>query len=461
MSIRASAGAVQLVINNFDRPNGIPPLMFHGLSTGTDQNFSFCIWVRPTSNIPSTLLGLNCEGGSQMIIINDGTNWIMTMRKGAVALPNINIGPVIPQDLSAANGLRWTLFCFVKNGPTMTVYRGMEDSYADGAPYVNPVTISQVAQVDYDINAAFYSFVVVAYAHVEITCFKFWNAALTMSQLQVQAHRWDDQTGGSGPTPIWASTLRTPGDISSIANPYSGGDWGHWHSYSGVIPGDGLSSLRMGGGIGGWNDPAYLTNNMPCPTWLYPIGHPTSCNFNPGLTPAVPTIYKAPQFFQFTDKGSVPHVDVAIQSIKYWGNIASNSGEPGVGPTDHWALYKDENNVEISNLITLPEHRFENGGVTVPPGLKATTMYLWKFGGQFTYPAPVPQVPTTTGYLNYIFLYVNYIGYPSGIPFVSTVDLSGLFVTAKAPDSSRVDIYNNAVNLKIPDPTIKTAYIGE
>jgi hypothetical protein len=200
-----------------------------------------------------------------------------------------------------------------------------------------------------------------------------------------------------------------------------------------------------------------MSFNTYCPTWIYPL---TDVNFtvNPGLSPLVPTTYEAPNYVQFRDVGSVPMKDYQVQSINYYG--FPYSVPPGWAHSETWGVYIDEFGGKlnpIGNII----YRFEpDTVVTIPDGpITPNNMYKWKFGAQFTYQPTTPQQATAAAHLSHPLLLVTYLGFPTGIPFSSEADLSGLFAVVKRGAS--LDRYNNAVELKIPNPTIRTAYIGE
>ena len=252
---------------------------------------------------------------------------------------------------------------------------------------------------------------------------------------------------------MWVSPLRVPGDVSNVANPYASNQWMHGHGFTSINT---HSGLRFGG-----DDPAYLAISQPCPAWVYPPTEQSQCYVDVGLSPLVQTIYKAPQFFQFLDQGAVPIVDFQIHSITYYG-LPFSGPNLGWQHSATWGLYKDETGAEISDT-TNTIYRFEPDTAAAIPGpIKASTMYQWKFGAQFVYNATTPQQQTARANLSYLLLYVSYTGQPTGVTFIPAVDLAGLFaINNPGPNVLKTDIYNNGVELKIPDPTIRTAYIGE
>lgn len=442
MAIRANANYVTLVLNNQNRETAIPPIVFPDITP--DSRFSWSIWVRSFGNIPYVLAGYNGTDGSQIVISHNGTIWQISARSGSLYLGSQNFAVVTPG--------RWALICVTKTGPdTFVVYYGMEDNAPN--PWERQVDITAGAQVEFPINTPFNSFVINVSADTNLSSLKFWDAALTEDQLQVQTHRWDAQNGGFGPNPMWVSPLRVPGDISNVANPYASNQWMHGHGFSSINI---HSNLIFGG-----DDPAYLAISQPCPAWVYPPTEQSQCYVDVGLSPLVTTIYKAPQFFQFLDQGAVPIVDFQIHSIIYYG-LPFSGPNPGWPHSETWGLYKDETGAEISDTVNTI-YRFEPDTAAAIPGpIKASTMYQWKFGAQFVYNPTTPQQQTARANLSYLLLYVSYTGQPTGVKFVPSIDLSGLFaINRPGPNVLKTDIYNNGVELKIPDPTIRTAYIGE
>jgi len=450
MSLRASANYSLLSIYNIGREAAIPPMVFPNISTDPSQNFSFCVWFRANSKIPAPLVTYNGVAGSFMRISSDGFKWNMDGRHVAVGLP------ILPLDNIVMG--RWTLVCVSKNGPTITIYLGVEDSL-DLNPWERVVTIDQVVQTNYLINEVFSQITIVLSDSVDVCNFKFWKSVLTEDQLQTQANTWVP-TGS--PAPMWVSTLRTVGDISNIANPSSTVNWTAEHGFSAITS---PQNIKTGGSLGAWNDPAYLAFTQPCPTWVYPFNFPNPSGIgdvfiNPGMTPSVSAVvHKAPQFFQFVDSGTIPSQDSSIQSIVHYAAPLHDS-TLGPIPSDSYALYKDENGVEVSPNLTDPTQRFEqDSGIIVPSAMTRTNMFKWQFGGQFRWQPTGAPVPSGTGRLVHQFLYITFIGFPTGLLVLSEADLSGLFIlSTKLP---RADIYHGTTTLKIPDPTVRTALIGE
>jgi hypothetical protein len=336
---------------------------------------------------------------------------------------------------------------------------GNEDPLAT-QPWLTPVQITPVMGVDCTIDDDFDSFQLIANAAGAICGFKFWSVANSQAVFEAQSQTWHGDTGGVGVNPFWVSPLRVPGDISNTQVPYSGyGEvWNHGHAYS--------APLGDPGTLNAETDPAYMANTSACQAWLYPRITP-HCFIDPGLTPLVPTFYKAPQFFEFADLGSIATEDHQIISIQYVGFSFPSTAEAAAF-NESWGLFKDEGGVEVSDRID-PQYRFfpgtslGNSVVNIPPGTtgipKASTVYLWKFGAQFLWNPVTPQRDASQANLAYMFLYVTYLGYPTGNPGLSAEDMAGLFVIDRGGPS--VDRYNRNVITRIPQPTIRTAYIGE
>ena len=343
------------------------------------------------------------------------------------------------------------MFCFTKEGPNITICYGVEDPTTPGQPVVPRVILSTTSDQIFD----FYYFLVRCGASYYTTNFKYWNDVLTLAQFQAQANRYDAE--GGGPAPIWVSTLRTPGDISSIVNPRIGTSWDAGHAFSFTSSPDSLKYVN--------NDPSYLITT-PCPTWIYPIDPDAVSSYNPGTAPSVPTNYDAPQFWQMQDRGSLPAADSTLQSIEYYAY--PNAYGSGIQASDSWGLYKDERGARVVSGHANPANRLETDtGVAIPPGsinpIKISTMYAWQYGAQFTWMAGTG--PTAQQKINYLHLFVSYIGSPTGvpglpidIPGISVQKLTGLFAVSKG---SHTDKYNLDAELKIPQPTIRTAYIGK
>jgi hypothetical protein len=456
MSLRAGANYSILGITNTGREAAVPPMVFPDLSTDPSQNFSFCIWVRETTKIPTPVIQYYGINGSYINIGSDGFLWSINGRTGTVGLPSLPLGHV-------SYGL-WTLFCLTKNGSTVTIYFG-EEAPIEFNPWEAPVDIRMVMQVDYPMVDPFNAIHISLSNNADICNFKFWKGVLTIEQLKAQANTW---VPDGVPAPMWVSPLRVAGDISNVANPSSTINWSAEHGFSSI---GSLQNIKTGGSLGAWNDPAYLAYTQPCITWVYPVNFPTElgyCFVNPGTTPVSATIYKAPQFFSFADKGSIPHEDDSIQKIEQYATIFSNPAEGKVAD-DSFGLYKDETGVERSPDFANPANRFEqdsgvtlyqSGASTIPGALiTATNMYLWKFGGQFRWQPAAPPTATAQSGLLHQFLYVTYIGFPTGLLLLSETDLSGLFIMNT--NLPRTDKYQGFTSLKIPDPTIRTALIGE
>ena len=440
MSIMASAGSVNLF--TVDRTDVSPPLLFPSIENGIDSTHS--IWVYPTNNIPVDLIRYVGYNGNVITIGHNGEYWYINGRVGSTVVFSRNFAWVMPN--------RWSVFAFAINGWQFSVYGGEEDP-ANPDIHTTPISMTLMTQFGYPIDVTpFHYHQVLVSSNLAVCNFKFWNAFLSLEEATAQVNRWDTNNGGFGPTPFWASPMRTVGDISNIANPTNDSDWYITHYYYAVQPAD---NLRNAG------DPAYLASNQPCPTRIYAVvPHGTNnCTYNPEGTPAEQTTYKAPETYYFADRGALPVLVThgTLISIQYYG-FPSSTG-PGVPQIHTWGLYRDQNGVDYNSDLMNPANRFEtNGWVTPVPEITLFNLYQWQFGAMFTWAGRVPEVPTATASLTGMFLMVNYQGYPSGVPGLPYVDMAGLFAIQKG---SFHDKYNRGTILKIPDPTIKTAYIGE
>jgi hypothetical protein len=424
MSVIAKANRVVFYLWNTDRQLANPPVVFPDITP--ISHFSSSIWTYVTNNIPTGLYLHNCKNGSYILIQSDGHNWYLICRVGSV---------IVSQDIIAPVTLwNWACFCVAKDGPLIQVYHGVEN-VALPDNHTHPVTLTHKLSVYVNIDDAFNDISLITHSNNYISNFKFWNSTLTLAQFQEQANTFD--TTGN-PAPMWSSTLRTPGDLSNIVNPNDTQNWSHGHAFSQIFP---LDSLLYGG------DQAFMANTTPCSVWLYPIGVPV-CSYNLVTPSGVAATYKAEQFWEFHDRGSIPPIDSQIQSITYYG-VPSNGLQ-----SDTWPLYKDENGVEISPDFGNPANRFEQDSGVLIPGLKASTVFLWKYGAQFTFQSGISGNAT----LSNLLLLVTFIGYPTAVPQLPANDLAGLFAIKKG---GLVDRFNRGVELKIPDPTIRTAFIGE
>lgn len=439
MSVRALSGNVGFILQNEGRELANPPVVFPPIDL--NSAYTSTVWVKLINNTPINLMGYVGVDGTQILTGHDGTNWFTSVRIGSVVQGTFNIKPIT---LNA-----WTMIGVGKSGFGIHMYYGLQDPN-DTTPWLHPVTIIETSQFPIlrtFLVSPFAYFQVNASANHYISCLKIWtNILLGVPVLQTDAQTFAPVDYAGKLT--WNSTFRTPGDISNNAHPYADRNWAHGHAFSQIVP---PNNLEIG------DDPAYMANTTPCPTWVYPTVF-TSSYIDPGLTPLVPTVYKAPQFFQFADVGSVPPVDFQVSSIIYYG-MAFGGLDGGTDSSETWGLYKDENDIEIADMSNIA-YRFVPGdtGVTIPGPITATNMYGWKFGAQFKWNPVTPQGPTNTAFLAYLLLYVTYIGYPTGFPILSAVNLSGLFAIKK---DKLTDTYNNGTDLRIPNPTVRTALIGE
>lgn len=460
MGVGSTAGQIDFI--NYNDRN--PPFGFQDM--GPNTNFTISFWTLTVLPAPGFTNAFQYNGtdGSYWQIFNDGINWYCVSRQGSVGAVSRLIAPVAVGE--------WTAWTIIKNTTSLFIFYGTEDPSVPGYK-TNPVTMYLALAYPTSLTFEFNHMILSCTGLQGISNFRYWNGAIGGTQVQEAAHRWD---AGVGPltgvmAPIWASTFRTPSDTANIVNPYAGPGWAQGHAWTYISPSS-SNLIRINYAD---HDPSYLALNMSSPAWVYPIGYKipendyinnagstlvTDSFIDPGNTPLVPTTYKAPQFFMFNDTGSVPLIDSQVSSITHLGYAQSDPAE-GQIPSDTWALYHDESSAEISPNKGDPNNRFEQDTLVVPPGIKASTMFFWQFGAQFTYqPGPL-VVNAATGHLIDILLYIVYTGIPSGIPgktYLHFDNTAGLFAILK---NSAIDQYNNGVSVKIPDPTIKTAYLGE
>jgi hypothetical protein len=398
-----------------------------------------------TPSIPLNLVHHHHIDGSVIDVGHDGTQWVYSSRAGTLSLPTQYFGLVKFNE--------WSVICFFKNNADTIISIGTEDS-THPTPWTVPIVLKTVAGMVTRINAAFDFFVIFANSGNAICNFKFWNVALSGLNMQAQCQQWHANPT-AGAAPFWVSPLRVPGDISNITNPYTGpGEtWEHGHAYTNI---DNPSGLQL------VTDPAYMANTSQCQSWLYPSSS-ADCIVDPGTTPISPTFYDADPLIKFQDRGTLATEDFQIYDVVYYGSSTSGT-DTGTPFNESWGLFIDD----VGNRIAPTgdaQYRFVPGdtAVTIPPGVngvpKASTIYLWQFGARFLWNPITPQGPTKTAIHNKLYLYVTYQGYPTGKPTTPPQDLTGLFtITAGA---SGTDIYNRNLAVKIPDPTIRTAYIGE
>jgi len=322
-----------------------------------------------------------------------------------------------------------------------------------GLVEINP---SPILQIDFAIEGEHSYIVPIVNPHVSICNFKFFHQALTVPQAQIHANTWMPEGDASVglPLPVWASPLRVPGDLSGIANRNALGNWNHNYAYSGIQAPENIAFDPV--------DPEYLSTQK-CVSWLYPrlagtvtVQYPnnTFSGVNPVNTPAVDTFYDGTPLHRLEDRGTLP----ATAYIAHLFQALPGVTGPGVqGPTESWALYIDHNGNRVGDTV---DARFNliTGAAAIPPPITIDTIYAWKFGGQFKYPGRTPAVSTINGFIAHLVVYVTYIGKPTGLVQLPLVDFAGLFIIDET--APLVDQYNGTT-LKIPDPTIRTAYIGE
>ena len=444
MAVKGTAD--RIVLYNYNRPDATPPLIFPDFNDSA--TFTFSIWAKVLdTTTPDVLYVMQGTLGSQLVIEMGsgiaGPEWRLLVRHQGVQVLTRTIAQI-------AVG-RWALFIVVKNGPFLDLLYGIEDLTFDPFAPVQLIHVVQAATTP-GVDLIFDHTAFVVRNNIAVCNYKFWNAILTLPEVTTQAHEWDANASSGGSIPMWASTLRTPGDISSIAHPYTSRDWAAGHGYTVITPNADSFVMEI--------DPAYLSHYQPCPTWIYPLVGTGLIFHNPGNTPLVQTTYKSAIHCEFQDKGSlpVPAMLLSLNKAEFYA-FPFTSGT-GPGPSDSWPLYHDENGNELVTNLGDPANRFEQDtGVPIPLPFDIVAIYAWQFGAQFTWAPAVPQQPAGTGNIGYQYLLITYVGTPSGKPSLPVQDLVGLFAIRR--DGVAVDQYNRGVQLKIPDPTIRTAFLGE
>lgn len=440
MAVRAVAG--RILINQFNQPDAIPPIAFQSVDANSHFSVSFWIKIVEATNYDA-VFAYNGKDGSQLIIgYQNGQYFFQFNMEGGIQFSTGFAGNAILG--------RWTLICFSFEAFHWRLYIGYEADIPN--PDV-PVVLASIGDETSSIGIPFFFLHLAPSHNTAMCCIKYWNSVLTMADFQVQCNKW---APNDTPAPMWCSTFRTPGDISNIANTRTSPTWYAERGYNQdllVVP------LRESLEIS-LPDPAYMAKNTPCPTWLYPIvgtNIPEFVDVNPITTPATSTVYKATEFWTMQDRGSVPRFPTTFVSAAYYAYPFHEGA--GVPQSDSWPLYIDHNGTEISPNFTDPSKRFEDTtGVLIPNTISALNVYQWQFGGQFTYQPPVGQ-GTATAKLGYVHILVIYIGFPTGDTGIPATVLTGLFALNKGGKS--VDRYNQGVEVKIPDPTVRTAFIGE
>ena len=449
MALFSGAGNVVFTYQNNDRDNATPPIVFPDFSSTTE--FSFAFWVKANDRlIPSPIIAYTGTNGSQFYFYWDGTDWILEIRVGATVVLSHRFS-----GLQTASGLTsiWRPFCITKDlaGNVKIYGRGATGSPTDPDNPVQMVLQFTFPTDPFGLSFSFSQFLVVAAPHVSICGIKVWNAAITdTTEMTNQMNSWE---ADGTPQPIWACPFRTY-DVANIdlahrkTSPY----WSQEHSWNGI---GNIENLLFDS-----HDPEYMAKHQETPTWLYPVGYPTPptvITYDLDLTPTVPTTYKSDQFFRVTDVGTVPpDGTLAGPGFLYFG-YPTNDGT-GVAQSSSWALFKDENGNELSNPV-VAQNRFEDDtSVIVPASLTCANLYQWSFGAQFTWQTQPSPVAAATAMLTNVYLMVFYIGYPTGEGHLPFDDLIGLFAIKKG---GTVDSYYRGTELKIPDPTIRTAFIGE
>jgi hypothetical protein len=457
MAYVSRAGNLTFMFENANRAGSNPPLAFPDYHYDAMTELSICIWVKAnTYDIPTPILNYTGTNGSSIYFSWDGRNWRLEYRnKSVVVMSHIWSGP---GNIGSTPTPQWYPFCFtlgrIDTRGGLRVYLGTTGLPNDPdnpkqmvLSFTFPFTPSLGDPTDfYDFN--FYRCYVGTSPHVSICNFKVWNRMITdTTEMTNQVNKWD--TVGDNPAPIWASAFRTADtNNTSIIYRKSSPYWNAEHTWNNIDNGDNLNFDSL--------DPEYLAKHQACPTWLYPLNYGVSntiISYDLALTPTVPTIYKSDQFFRVQDVGSIDmNGTLAGQGILYFG-YPTNDGT-GVGQVESYGLWKDETGAEVSDTT----NKFEDdtlvgsGGVTIPK------LYQWSFGAQFKWNGQSPQVNAAMAMLINPFVMCTYIGYPTGQGALPYDDLTGLFAIQKG---SLTDMYYRGTELKIPDPTIRTALIGE
>jgi hypothetical protein len=449
VSIKARAGRILMFVRN--RPTATPPIVFQNFDS--NSNFSFSIWLKPdTTQNTDYMLSYGGQGGD-FILQYTNRQWFITPTTGSIVLPSIYLTDVAPLD--HFNEAVWQVFCISKVGNNVKVYSGTDNPLAN--PRV-PVVTNLVADFDVNYSYQFFQFHLAPSHNTAMCNVKYWNTALTKAQFDDQVNRWNPV--GSGPLPMWCSPLRSPGDISNIANPYTSTNWDLGHSYETVYPFPNDFEHHV-------DDPSYLAYLVPCSVWVQTLGtfnRNTAVTFNPGSVPINLITYKSIEFLEFEDRGALiwpthSNPNLHFQSVVYYA-FPFTTGT-GFGPSDSYPLLHDETGVEVATPID-PAHRFEvNTGVDISglTGMTILTLFSWRYGGQFTWQPQPGGGQAATANLGYARLLITNTGFPVGFPTgVNFGNLTGLFVVTPG---QRTDLYNRNTEVRIPDPTIRTAYIGE
>jgi len=468
MAIRAAAGEVHLVLRNEGRETANPPIHFHDTFNEGAPPYSYGLWVKATTNIPSNVTVIAGTDGSQIQIFYDGSQYKLRVRSLGIEFDQLVIGP-------ATIGA-WSLIVFIHNGPFVDAWFGTEVG-ADPNSYV---TLTNSFHRAFPFNFTLDYIAIQPQSGISMANFKYWNTMLTIPGYADQMHNWDTVVGGEA-APMWVSSLRTPGDISNTQYPYTSQNWGHGHAFSSISDPNNIVFDPV--------DPAYMAKNTPCPTWVYTVLSDTLVSVNPGVTPATPTYYPGTQYYQFADKGSVP-ITTPFQSIRYYA--WPHKSDARQGQLYSLPIYRDQAGVGVTDITQAFE---TDTGVSLPAAVVASNFYDWVYGCTFRYDPPA-GVPTADAGIRYQYLYVKYIGKPTGVgiphvpgtpplppvitpppvieppPVLPTdpppepipppqpipVAMSGLFVIKAG---TFTDKYGPDIELKIPNPTIRTAFIGE
>lgn len=447
MALTSSAGNVIFQFGNEDRQGTSPFLQFPGCHPDTEFSFSF--WAKPnTRRIPSPIVAYYGANGSYIYFYWDGDQWVLEIRVNAIT---VLFQPFFAGNPSGDEATKiWRPFCFVKDATSVKLYSTADPPTADDVIFPMteifnfPNDPTSQPFLDFD----FFRFSVVVAPHVSLCNIKVWNVALPdTTNMANQLNEWDNTIA---PLPIWSCPFRT-GDVVNIAPAYrkTSQYWYREHIWSSI---DNIQNLAFDS-----NDPTYL-RHQPTPTWVYPLNYPnpTMLAYDLDKTPLIPTTYRSPDFFRLRDQGTIPLDGTLTKTIAYLG-FPTNDGT-GVPQDTNWALFKDQDG-NIIDPAGDPQYQFDPDTLSVTPAtLNCGNLYQWSFGVSFTWQTQPTQVDAAKAMLTYPFIFVTYVGMPTGVGNPPFDDLVGLFAITKG---ALVDTYYRGTELKIPDPTIRTALIGE
>lgn len=453
MAIRPSVGTVSFMNKNVSGKALLQhPTTFPDVTPTSHYSWSIWVYAR-NSGIPTTLSMHVGVDGSLVHVGHDGFKWGFFTRSAGV-VNFVEYATPVAFD-------QWSLLCFTQDGPELKLYVGIENFSPEGTGTIPQLVLTASPALNFQMDY----FKLFIGPSQGICNFKFWNSSLSQLELFNQANSFAREVG-VGPIPFWVSPFRIIGDLTNVAYPFAGPPWTwtYGHYWDEILNVPNLVFIP---------DPVTLVDTE-CNAWILPVepGVAPGDTFpdigvDVGLTPLVPTMYKALKYYKFGNFGAVPP-DQTIVNIKYYAfpTIGPDVGAPA---SEYWGLFKDENGAEVNNTgdpiyqfptPPFPTHEIANGFIEIPGPINAVTMYQWQFGGQFLWnPVAPPQQETASAHLTTIFLYVTYIGMLDGLIPLPVNDMMGLFSVNKG--GPNVDRYNNNAELKIPNPTVRTAYIGE